>query len=88
MKESKTMRYIFHMDPGHGWLEVTRAELIRLDIINQISHYSYQKGDKVFLEEDCDRTLFFYAKKALNEPIEFDEQYLEVTPIRNYPMFT
>ena len=80
------MKYIFHIDPGHGWFEVTRAELIRLGILNRISHYSYQKDDKVYLEEDCDATTFIQAKQALGEDVTFDEQYLE-KPIRHYPMF-
>jgi len=42
------MTYIFHVDPGHGWLEVSRSELKELGILNQISRYSYQRGDKVF----------------------------------------
>ena len=81
------MKYIFHIDPGHGWFEVTRAELIRLGILNQISHYSYQKDDKVYLEEDCDAARFIQAKQALGEEVTFDEQHLENTPIRHYPMF-
>ena len=82
------MKYIFHEDPGHGWLEVTRAELVRLGILNQISHYSYQRGDKVYLEEDCDATLFVETKKALGEEMTFDDQYKENTPIRNYQPFS
>jgi len=82
------MKYIFHEDPGHGWLEVKRAELVKLGILDQISHYSYQKDDKVFLEEDCDATKFLQAKKALGEEVTFDEQYLDNTPIRHYGEFT
>jgi len=80
--------YIFHSDPGHGWLEVTRAECKRLGILERISHYSYQRGDKVYLEEDCDAALWVEAKRAAGEDFEFDEQHLEVTPIRNYPSFS
>jgi hypothetical protein len=79
--------YIFHSDPGHGWLEVTRAECKRLGILNKISIYSYQRGNKVYLEEDCDATLFIEAKKEHKEEFKFDEQNVEVTPIRNYQSF-
>ena len=82
------MEYIFHTDPGHGWLEVTRAELIRLGILENISAYSYEKGDKVYLEEDCDASRFVAAKKALGESFAFIDRYLENTPIRNYPHFS
>ncbi len=50
--------YTYYIDPGHGWLEVDRSETIGLDI----SGYSYQSGDKVYLEEDCDMTLFLKSK--------------------------
>jgi hypothetical protein len=79
--------YIFHTDPGHGWLEVTRAECLRLGILDQISPYSYQYGDKVYLEEDCDAALWVEAKRAHGEKFKFDEQHLEVTPIRRYQSF-
>jgi len=76
--------YIFHSDPGHGWLEVDRSELKRLGIENKISECSYRRGNKVFLEEDCDATVFLEAKKQHGEPFDFEERYEEHTPIRNY----
>ena len=79
--------YIFHTDPGHGWLEVTRAECTRLGILDKISHYSYQRGDKVYLEEDCDASLWAEAKKTAGEEFTFDEQHLDETPIRDYQSF-
>ena len=79
--------YIFHADPGHGWLEVKRFELIRLDILDKISPYSYQKGDTVYLEEDCDAGVFLKAKKLAGEEFKVKEEYKENTPIRNYRHF-
>ena len=58
------MNWTFHSDPGHGWLEVARADLEALGLLSSISHYSYQRGERVYLEEDCDATKF-YAKLAL-----------------------
>ncbi len=46
---------------GHAWLEVTRPELIDLDIENRISDYSYQQFDFVYLEEDRDAHIFIDA---------------------------
>lgn len=48
--------YTLHTDPGHGWLEVPKAELPK-DL--RVSAYSYQdeKGN-VYLEEDCDAWAF------------------------------
>lgn len=57
---------LWHIDSGHGWLEVERSELKRLGVEKKISSYSFQRGDKVYLEEDCDATLFlnaYYGKK-------------------------
>lgn len=54
-------KYTFHHDAGHGWLEVNRTDLEALNITTRITPYSYQKGKKVFLEEDCDLSTFFQA---------------------------
>lgn len=56
------MLYTFYQDPGHGWLEVPLSELQELKIVTQITPYSYQKNDKVYLEEDGDLTRFIEAK--------------------------
>ena len=80
--------YVFHSDPGHAWLAVKRTELIRLGILSQISSCSYQKGNTVYLEEDCDAPLFIKAKKERNEPYPTRESFQENTPIRSYPHFS
>jgi hypothetical protein len=56
--------FTFYADPGHGWLEVPRDLLHDLGIADDISRYSYQRLDKVFLEEDCDLSLFTRAMGA------------------------
>jgi hypothetical protein len=84
----KTKTYIFHTDPGHGWLAVKRKELIELGILDKVSYYSYQKGQTVYLEEDCDAALFFNAYRAKHgtDP-KYRDSYLERTPIRYYNHF-
>ena len=62
--EATTIYYTYHTDPGHGWLEVGVDELILLGIGDKISSYSYIKGDKAYLEEDCDMELFMNAMEA------------------------
>jgi hypothetical protein len=71
------LEYYFFSDPGHGWLAVDYDELVELGIQDKISHYSYVKGDTVFLEEDCDMAVFMNAMeskgvriklKHINEP--------------------
>jgi len=80
----KTKTYIFHSDPGHGWLAVKRQELINLGILDKISSCSYQKGKTVYLEEDCDYSLFMKAKEEKGEDVKTRESYRDNTPIRNY----
>jgi len=83
----KPKQYYFHADPGHAWLAVKRSELIRLGVLLKISGFSYQKGKTVYLEEDCDASVFMNAKRALGEEVTFKETYQENTPIRNYLTF-
>jgi len=60
----KTRNLNFYSDPSHGWLEVKRSDLIALKIEDQISGFSYEKGSKVYLEEDCDMTRYMEAAAA------------------------
>lgn len=62
MEKIKT--FYFHQDAGHGWLAVPRKELKALGILTQISGYSYQKGQTVYLEEDIDAQIFLDAYRA------------------------
>jgi hypothetical protein len=54
--------YVFHEDPGHGWLEVTRQVAANVGLIAEdFSRYSYRDGDTWYLEEDCDLPTFARA---------------------------
>ena len=59
-----------YTDPGHGWYKVSREMLFRMDILDKISSFSYQKNDWVYLEEDCDATIFFDRSKELYGEIQ------------------
>jgi hypothetical protein len=54
-------KYRFFADPGHGWLEVYRAEVVASGA--KISGYSYYDPltDMAYLEEDCDAPNFLNA---------------------------
>ena len=54
------MKYKFHHDAGHGWLEVSTEELRKLGIEEKISGFSYISEDRktAYLEEDCDFAVF------------------------------
>ena len=79
----KVDKYTFHTDPGHGWLEVPKAELERLGILDKISHYSYRsrlsslKAIICYLEEDCDAATFHRAKEEAGESYRIEERFIE-----------
>jgi len=65
-------KFKFHSDAGHGWLEVPRSEIEKLGIEKEISHYYYQNGNSVYLEEDCDLSLFVIAYCGANNILRKD----------------
>jgi hypothetical protein len=59
----EVMQTTFHYDAEHEWLEVSNAQMMKIDILlNQISSFSYvdsrSKGPVYYLEGDCDAELF------------------------------
>ena len=54
---SKQIKATQFIDPGHSWLAVKRKLLSELGILDKVSSFSYQKGNTVYLEEDCDVNL-------------------------------
>jgi len=78
----------YYTDPGHGWFAVKRDVLAKLGLLYSISHYSYQKGMTVYLEEDCDATLFFNRTKAMGIEVTYTQKHTDKThPIRSYEHF-
>jgi hypothetical protein len=75
----------WHMDAGHSWLEVKKSMLEKLGIAHMISGYSYEKGDKAYLEEDVDTAVFFKAYFGQNWCIrnEVNEKIKQI-PIKAY----
>jgi hypothetical protein len=59
-----TRKLTYYTDPGHGWLKVNRSDLDTLDIAHQITPYSYERGDYVYLEEDIDAQRYIDAAHA------------------------
>jgi hypothetical protein len=75
-------------DPGHAWGAVKRKVLFDLGIAGKISTYSYQKGETVYLEEDCDLGVLIGALKAKGNTVVFNEKYTNGrSPIRSYDTF-
>ena len=86
---SKNITLKFYSDPGHGWLAVKRKLVDELNIADQISVYSYQKGATVYLEEDCDANKVVSLLKAQGNTVTFDERSTNSrSPIRGYDRFS
>ena len=72
-------------DPGHAWGAVKRKVLFDLGIADKITSYSYQKGQTVYLEEDCDLFTLVGALRAKGNTVVFKEKHTnKYSPIRNY----
>jgi hypothetical protein len=83
-------RFTYYNDPGHGWLAVKRklAQSIMGEQFMEISPYSYQKGDTIYLEEDCDMHRFLECVK--NGGIAYvicHKHTNKYSPIRRYNSF-
>lgn len=76
----------FWTDPGHGWLEVSQEVL---DLVGlKPEHFtdcSYRKGNRFFLEEDCDAPRFLNAAKEAGHTVTLVEEYEEDIFIRELP---
>jgi len=68
--DKATFKYI--QDPGHGWLEVPRNLLAKLDIEHEISSFSYVDRSRAYLEEDSDMTTFIEAFKKHSPDVDLD----------------
>lgn len=81
--------YQFYADPGHGWLKVPHKALYELGIQEQISQYSYERGNFAYLEEDCDLSLFFKAFRARfgTDPVVHASEGNKQSKIRSYSRY-
>lgn len=74
MSKEKTFTIIVYSDPGHAWGKVKRIVLHNLGIADNITSYSYQRGEYVYLEEDCDLSTLCMALNQRNTRIKFVEK--------------
>lgn len=84
------MKITIYHDPGHSWAKVTRKSLADLGIADKITRFSYQRGEHVYLEEDCDLATFLYAyRQQKGGNPTFTERYTNRSSrIRSYPHYT
>ena len=88
MNREKTFTVTVYSDPGHAWAKVKRIVLHNLGIANDISSYSYQRGEYVYLEEDCDLTTLCMALNQRNTRVKFVEKRTDRdSRIRSYERY-
>jgi hypothetical protein len=79
-----------YTDPSHGWAKVSLKELLKLNIIDKISSYSYihKNGLNAYLEEDVD--LSTYLKALDDKGIKFrmiEKNANKSSKIRSYARY-
>ena len=80
-----------YTDPQHGWAKVTLKELLKLNILDKISTYSYihKNGLNAYLEEDCDLGLYLKALDNKGIKFKFIEKHTnKSSKIRSYSRYT
>jgi hypothetical protein len=84
----KTFTCIVYSDPSHAWAKVKRQVLVNLGIDKDVSPYSYQYKDNVYLEEDCDLTLLYHRLLKDNVRMKFVEKHTDKdSRIRTYESY-
>jgi hypothetical protein len=56
---------------GHGYLNVSKKDLIELEILSRIGVGSFEDGDSVYLEEDDDVPIFMTAARLAGWQVDF-----------------
>lgn len=85
MKEKK---YVVYTDPGHGWVKVKFSEIMKLGIHEEISSFSYAKGEYVYLEEDTDLSVFVKALMGIGiKPYWISKHTDKSSKIRSYSRY-
>jgi len=83
--------YTYHEDPGHGWLEVSRADIQDLGIEEKISPCSYvdhrDHWTTAYLEEDCDASTFLDAARGAGIAVTMKERYSDPCFVRELPNY-
>jgi hypothetical protein len=82
---TQTLKIKYYHDPAHGWIAVKRGLLVESGLEKEISSFSYQKGQTVYLEEDSDAYKFVKAMEAKGYAFDVEHRYTErSSPIRSY----
>jgi hypothetical protein len=86
MRTRKTQSvFTLYVDNGHAWAKVPREMLVQMGIVKDITHYSYQRGDYVYLEEDGDLDTFVKAYPMID--ITFNVVRSARSRVRSYDSY-
>ena len=80
--------YEVHYDAGHSWLKVPKDDLVGYRVRGgQITEFSHQDKDYVYLEEDIDAGMFLIRERKRREieTVWIDDG--DSSPIRNLPRY-
>lgn len=80
-----------YTDPQHGWAKVSLKELLKLNILDKISTYSYihKNGLNAYLEEDLDLGLYLKALDSKGIKFRIIEKHTnKSSKIRSYKRYT
>lgn len=79
-----TLEYI--QDPGHGWIAAPLERVQSLGLTP--TSYSYQDGETIYLEEDCDAPAYLRALTRAGIPYRINETHTRGDAwIRSLPRF-
>jgi hypothetical protein len=67
------LRLDYYADPAHGWFRVRRAALTKFGVADKVSTCSYERGEYVYLEEDCDGPVLIRAAEAAGAAVRIVE---------------
>lgn len=89
---AKVINLRYHHDSGHGWIAVKSKLINDLNLADKITSFSYMKGKTVYLEEDCDASIFIEALKNNNIDYIMKESFASCStrnrsPIRGYQSY-
>lgn len=73
----KTRFFDYFIAPGHVWVKASKRLLPDLGIAGEITSCSYERGDYVYLEEDCDMGALCAALRARGIEPKFRQRYAD-----------
>ena len=88
-EREKKFTIIVYSDPSHSWGKVRREVLKNLKLERNVSSYSFQRGEYVYLEEDNDLSMLCQALYDNNTRVVFVEKHTDKpSRVRTYDHYT